>query len=312
MDLLEAILFVICRASWAYLYLILLFFTFYIPILLVYSCTRVGTKIHYLCWKLVILYAELFIVGLLIPFFLPRPRNVANAKFASWFIRKVSYILNMTWELRGANIAALDIGAVICCNHQSAVDIFALNNIWSQFNKMTAIAKREIFYFFPFGPGAWLCGLRYIDRRSTKQAYSLLTSTEKFMVEEKAKVLIYPEGTRNNKGGFMPFKKGAFITAIQAQVPIIPVVNAPYYYMDEPNEKFLFEKGHNIISVLEPIPTKGLTLDDVDKLKDKTYSIMFKEYEKLREEVTLKSRLPDWVNKTRPRLTLVNRKFKKP
>lgn len=64
--------------------------------------------------------------------------------------------------------------------------------------------------------------------------------------------------------------------------------------------------------MLDPIPTKGLTVDDVDKLKEKTHAIMLKEYDKLKEEVTLKSQVPDWVNKVRPRLTLVNRKFKKP
>lgn len=63
------------------------------------------------------------------------------------------------------------------------------------------------------------------------------------MTEGKTKIWIYPEGTRNNKGGFLPFKKGAFFMAIEAQVPIIPVVIAPYYYMDEPNEKFLCENS---------------------------------------------------------------------
>lgn len=108
---------------------------------------------------------------------------------------------------------------------------------------MTAISKRELFYYFPFGPGAWLCGLRYIDRSSTKRAYETLLSVTKLMTEEKIKIWIYPEGTRNNQGGFLPFRKGAFVTAIQAQVPIMPVVIAPYYYMDEPNERFLFEKS---------------------------------------------------------------------
>lgn len=107
-----------------YLYSLLLFFAIYIPILLAYSCSRLGTKLHYLLWKFVISYPVLLFTGLLSPFFLLRPRNVMNARLTAWFLRKISYITNSTWELRGANIAGLDQGAVICCNHQSAVDIF--------------------------------------------------------------------------------------------------------------------------------------------------------------------------------------------
>lgn len=67
-------------------------------------------------------------------------------------------------------------------------------------------------------------------------------------------------------------------------------------------------KEHTIISVLDPIPTKGLTENDVDQLRDKTRNVMLKEYEKLSEEVALKAKIPDWLNKSRPRLTLVNNK----
>ncbi|XP_063697482.1 1-acyl-sn-glycerol-3-phosphate acyltransferase beta-like [Culicoides brevitarsis] len=235
-----------------------------------------------------------------------------NARLAAWFIRKISYLTGVTWEIRGANIAGMDQGTVICCNHQSDMDIFGQFNLWTTFKKMTAIAKKELFYVLPFGPAAWLCGLRYIDRSSSKKAFETLLSVTKLMTDEKTKIWIYPEGTRNCKGGFLPFKKGAFVMAIEAQVPVMPVVIAPYYYMDETQRKVFYEKKHNIVSILDPISTKGLTQADVEDLKEKTQALMFKEYEKLREEVTLRSKDPNWLNKSRPRLTLTNRKFKKP
>lgn len=121
--------------------------------------------------------------------------------------------------------------------------IAAQISLWQHFKLMTVIAKKEIFYMFPFGQGAWLSGLIYIDRSSAKKSYETLASVTKLMTEGKTKVWIYPEGTRNNKGGFLTFKKGAFFTAIEAQVPIMPIVIAPYYYMDESNETILFEKS---------------------------------------------------------------------
>lgn len=43
---------------------------------------------------------------------------------------------------------------------------------------------------------------------------------------------VFPEGTRNNTGSVLPFKKGAFHVAISAQIPILPVVFSSYYFLD--------------------------------------------------------------------------------
>lgn len=124
MEFFQIILHLMCRTALYYSYTFIFLSTLYLAILLAYSCSRLGSKIHYLLWKFVILYPVLLLPGLFSPFFLLRPRSVMNARFTAWFVRKISYITKLTWELRGANIAGMDQGAVICCNHQSAVDIF--------------------------------------------------------------------------------------------------------------------------------------------------------------------------------------------
>lgn len=55
------------------------------------------------------------------------------------------------------------------------------------------------------------------------------------------KMWVFPEGTRNNTGNILPFKKGAFHVAIAAQVPILPVIFSSYYFLD--NKKKEFESG---------------------------------------------------------------------
>lgn len=58
---------------------------------------------------------------------------------------------------------------------------------------------------------------------------------------------MFPEGTRNkNPEKLLPFKKGAFRVAICCQIPIVPVVYSPYYFID--GKTFYFGKGKNCIS----------------------------------------------------------------
>lgn len=57
----------------------------------------------------------------------------------------------------------------------------------------------------------------------------------------QTKLWVFPEGARYNKGCIQPFKKGAFYLAIDAQIPIMPVVFSQYYFLD--NESKTFEPG---------------------------------------------------------------------
>ncbi|KAF2986855.1 hypothetical protein EK904_010921 [Melospiza melodia maxima] len=89
----------------------------------------------------------------------------------------------------------------------------------------------------------------------------------------QVKVWVYPEGTRNCTGDLLPFKKGAFHLAVQAQVPVIPVVYSSFTSFYNPKTK-LFTSGKIKVEVLPPIETKGLTSDDVTELSDRCFSTM--------------------------------------
>lgn len=62
-----------------------------------------------------------------------------------------------------------------------------------------------------------------------------------FDITFQTKLWVFPEGARFNKGSIQPFKKGAFYLAIDAQIPIMPVVFSQYYFLD--NETKTFEPG---------------------------------------------------------------------
>lgn len=111
---------------------------------------------------------------------------------------------------------------------------------------------------------------------------------------------MFPEGTRSRVRGMLPFKRGAFKTAIMAQVPVIPVVISPYYFIDHKNRQF--DKGHVICKALDPIPTTGMTEADHVELMERTRNIMLAEYEKLAKEVDEMSLQKEWRDTKRPQV----------
>jgi 1-acyl-sn-glycerol-3-phosphate acyltransferase len=77
--------------------------------------------------------------------------------------------------------------------------------------------------------------------------------------------LIFPEGTRSRTGALLPFKKGGFIMAIEAQVPIVPV--AVRGGRDAMRKGSAFVNPVNVtVRIGAPIPTAGLTMADRDDL----------------------------------------------
>ena len=65
--------------------------------------------------------------------------------------------------------------------------------------------------------------------------------------------------------------------------------------------------GHVIVTVLEPIPTTGLTLDDLPVLKQRTFDIMLEHFEKISREMDRLSTDKEWLNKKWPRLTITRK-----
>ncbi|XP_047542290.1 1-acyl-sn-glycerol-3-phosphate acyltransferase alpha-like [Vanessa atalanta] len=129
----------------------------------------------------------------------------------------------------------------------------------------------------------------FIDRRKPTDAVKILQMKAKKFFQNKTKIVIFPEGKRNNNfTKLLPFKKGAFNMAVENQVPIIPIVISRYYFIN--NKKYIFNRGHVIVQCLEPVSTEGLTKDDVPDLIDRVHSNMERVFKEISEE--LMSTLP--------------------
>lgn len=108
-------------------------------------------------------------------------------------------------------------------NHEStAFDIFALFRAIDHPFRM--VAKRVLFLIPIFGWSLWMCGFIPINRSDRESAIRSLRHAAQRM-REGLSILVFPEGTRGPGGGWLlPFKKGGFHLALDAGVPVVPVV----------------------------------------------------------------------------------------
>ena len=159
---------------------------------------------------------------------------------------------------------------IFISNHASWIDIAVVNRVIQR--NLHFIAKSEL-KKKPFVGGA-IKGMDmiFIDRGNHAEALkSLDLAVEK--IRGGKNIIAYPEGTRSRTGKMRkPFKKGIFYMAIQAGVPIVPVAISGSFELAPPG--FKMRPGKVLVSVGEPIPTAGLTKDDVALLMEKSWQAM--------------------------------------
>ena len=164
-----------------------------------------------------------------------------------------------------------------------------LTEVWPIARKLTIIARMLLLFAGPFGLGAWLCGLVFINKDSADRGKQKMKEAMEKLKKEKTKLWVFPEGYRNHSGGIVEFKKGAFFTAVQAQVPIVPVVFSSYKTFMRKKEK-VFDSGEIIIEALPAIPTKGLKNEDVNQLLEQTRELMLNKFNELNREIENKQK----------------------
>lgn len=91
-------------------------------------------------------------------------------------------------------------------------------------------------------------------------------------------LIIFPEGTRSVSGEMATFKKGAFRIAIANQLDIIPVTIVGTWESWRPHSKIV-RGGPVRAFVHAPISVEGLTLTDIESLRDEVHTVIENEYE---------------------------------
>ncbi|XP_004074574.1 1-acyl-sn-glycerol-3-phosphate acyltransferase alpha isoform X1 [Oryzias latipes] len=235
-------------------------------------------KFFYVAWMM-------FLALLAIPMSVVKSggRDIENMRIIRFLVRHVKYLLGLQIEVSGQEHLQLQGPYVIISNHQSSLDVLGMMEILP--DRCTTIAKKELIYAGTVGLICWLGGIVFINRKKTSDAKNVMCDAAKTMLEDQIRLWVFPEGTRNQQGDLLPFKKGAFHLAVQAQVPIIPVVFSSYNSFYHRKEK-QFNSGTIRLKILPKIETKGMSSDDVSSLADKSYQVMRSAFLEISDSVT--------------------------
>ena len=192
--------------------------------------------------------------------------------------------LNPFWRLRvvGQKRIRNDRTYVLVANHASLSDIVCLFSLGHQFKWLS---KKSLFKI-PF-LGWSMQAMRYIPlergrygsiRKSYKEALGWL--------RKNVSVLIFPEGTRSRSGEMAHFKSGAFRLALESGRPIVPIVLAGTQKIISKGNTGFGRSGLAYMSILPPIETQGLGLEEERRLREKIERAMRKELEKRNQLLT--------------------------
>lgn len=151
---------------------------------------------------------------------------------------------------------------VFVANHQSYLDIPSV--VRAVDSLLYFVAKKELKKIPFLGQYITLSGMIFIDRSNRNKAIESMKNAA-YKVKEGKSVFVFPEGTRTKTDNLLPFKKGAFMLAIDAGVPIVPIAISGTGNIF-PATKVEFKPGKAKLKILDPIDTSAYNKDNVDEL----------------------------------------------
>jgi len=180
----------------------------------------------------------------------------------SVFADTASALIGLNLKVKGEHHLWSHRPAVFIFNHQSNVDMVIIARLLRR--DITGVGKREIRDMPIIGRVMEAAGVVLIDRRNSASAIEAMTPLVDAMRVEGKSVCLSPEGTRAPTIKLSTFKKGAFHLAMQAGVPIVPIVIQNSGDV-QPKGDMLYHPGTVEVEVLPPVDTSEWSADTIDK-----------------------------------------------
>jgi putative phosphoserine phosphatase/1-acylglycerol-3-phosphate O-acyltransferase len=173
-----------------------------------------------------------------------------------------SAIVGVRLDVRGEKNLWLARPCVFVFNHQSQADVFIVAKLVRR--DMTGIGKKELRNVPLLGRLMEMGGMVFVDREKTRDAIDAMAPLVDAIKRDGKSVCIAPEGTRTLTPRLGPFKKGAFHLAIQAGVPIVPIVIHNSADV-QPKNEVVMRSATVRVDVLPPVDTSRWRASTIDR-----------------------------------------------
>ncbi len=183
----------------------------------------------------------------------------------SW-ARSALWAAGIKYRVVGLEHLPKDRPVVIASNHQSWFDIFLLAAVLPI--SVRFVAKKELKRVPLLGRAMRQAGHIYIDRQDRRAAFEAYQEAAR-VIRSGLSAVVFPEGTRSRTGELLPFKKGPFVLAIAAQVPIVPAYCAGTFDL-LPKGSFRLRPRPVALLFGPPIETMGMSYEDRERLMQLT------------------------------------------
>ena len=150
-------------------------------------------------------------------------------------------------------------GLVIAPNHQSGFDIYVMASSSINFRW---VSKAEVGKLPFVGWVMQAMGTYFVRRDKSGRDLRVMQKAEEDL-QNGIRIVSFPEGTRTRTGELLPFKKGAFKTAQNAGVPLLPIAIKGTFEIAKPGE-FPTRNHFVTVKVGKPFPVpKDALLENV-------------------------------------------------
>lgn len=214
-------------------------------------------------------------IAVLAPFLILLCRITGNENMiyspVRFFVRLGLALVGVKVEVTGRHRLTGNQTYIFTPNHQSLIEVPLFVTYLGR--NPAYLGKKEIFKYPVFGTGIRLIGAVPVDRSNSPAAVESAKLATENLRRGKSYV-VYPEGTRSKDGGLQPFKKGAFMMAIDAGVPIVPITISGATKIMPKGEVRVFPSTVRI-TIHEPISSEGYSKENIVELMDRTREKVF-------------------------------------
>ncbi len=206
---------------------------------------------------------------LLFLFFLP-PKRV-NRMIPAWWARTNLALIPCTVDVVGRENIQPGQSYLIAANHLSHVDILML---YAQRDfDLRFVMKQELRKVPIIGIACQGLGHVYIDRKNRRSALRALDAAKPRLAADGASLIFFPEGTRSVDGRLDAFKKGAFVTAKDMNLPILPITLQGSFEI-LPAKTLAMKPGRARLVIHPPIGADVVATQSVETLMAQTRTII--------------------------------------